>query len=489
MSLTSRELSESSVEQTDSLFNIASDANKLERGLGNRHLQMIAIGGAIGTGLFMGSGKTLSLSGPSIFFIYAIIGGFLYFLMRAMGEMLLSNLGYKSFRDIVEDMLGPWAGFFAGWTYWFCWVVIGMADLVAVTSYVTWWWPECPKFIPAVLMVLFLLGLNLVAVKLFGEIEFWFALIKIVAIVALIGTAVLMVVNGFVSPASANYPEGAQASFLNILNLDGGGLFPNGITGFLAGFQIAFYAFLGIELVGTAAAETKDPQKTLPKAVNAIPIRVCLFYICALAAILCVTPWKDVDPAISPFVNMFSLTGLAIAASVINFVVLTSAASSANSGIYSNSRMLFGLAESSKAPKALGRLSASKVPANALIFSCACVIPGIGFLYATDSIIEAFTYATTVASVLFVFVWTLIIVSYLVYRKRSPQLHERSTYKMPFGIPMSWAVIVFFAALLVILALDEATLIAMALTPIWFVALAIAYVVHLKRAKAHGGAI
>ncbi|MDR1431132.1 MAG: amino acid permease [Propionibacteriaceae bacterium] len=467
----------------------ADSSQKLERGLGNRHLQMIAIGGAIGTGLFMGSGKTLSLSGPSIFFIYAIIGGFLYFVMRAMGEMLLSNLGYKSFRDIVEDMLGPWAGFFAGWTYWFCWVVIGMADLVAVTSYVTWWWPACPRFVPALLMVLLLLGLNLVAVKLFGEIEFWFALIKIVAIVALIGTALYMVVIGFTSPPSDNFPAGAQASLVNILNLDGGGMFPNGVTGFLAGFQIAFYAFLGIELVGTAAAETKDPQKTLPKAVNAIPIRVCLFYICALAAILCVTPWKDINPDISPFVNMFSLTGLGIAASVINFVVLTSAASSANSGIYSNSRMLYGLAESGKAPGGLGRLSASKVPANALLFSCACVIPGIGFLYATDSIIEAFTYTTTVASVLFVFVWTLIIISYLVYRKRSPELHQKSTYKMPLGIVMSWAVLVFFAALLVILALDSQTLIAMALTPIWFLILGSCYFAHVRRAKARGKVI
>jgi D-serine/D-alanine/glycine transporter len=447
----------------------------LKRGLGNRHLQMIAIGGAIGTGLFMGSGKTIHVAGPSILLIYAIIGFFLYFVMRAMGEMLLSNLGYKSFRDIVEDMLGPRWGFFAGWTYWFCWIVIGMADLTAVTSYITWWFPNCPKFVPALGIILLLLGLNLMAVRLFGEIEFWFALIKIVAIGALVVVAIALVVSGFVSPPSIHYPEGAQASFAHILNLDGGGLFPNGFMGFLGGFQIAFYAFLGIELAGTAAAETRDPSHSLPKAINAIPIRIILFYIFALAAILAVTPYLDILPDVSPFVNMFALTGFALAATVINFVVLASASSSMNSGVYSTSRMLYGLALTRLAPPAFGRLSKSHVPATALFFSCCCIAPGVILLYTTDTIMEAFTYATTVASVLFVFVWSLILVSYIVYRRRSPRLHEDSVFKMPGGQVMCFIVLGFFATMLVILALDKATLIAMCLTPIWFILLAVIY--------------
>jgi len=252
----------------------------LHRGLGNRHLQLIAIGGAIGTGLFMGSGKTISLAGPSILLVYAIIGFFLFFLMRAMGELLLSNLEYKSFRDIAEHILGPWAGFFAGWTYWFCWIVIGVADLTAVTAYVQYWWPDVPKWLAATALIALLLSLNLIAVRLFGEIEFWFALIKIVAIVALIAVAAVMLFTGFTSP------DGHVASLSNLVN--DGGFFPTGAVGFLAGFQIAFFAFLGIELVGTAAAETKDPVRTLPKAINAIPLRVMLFYILALAAIMTV---------------------------------------------------------------------------------------------------------------------------------------------------------------------------------------------------------
>ncbi|WP_084635286.1 D-serine/D-alanine/glycine transporter [Propionicicella superfundia] len=439
----------------------------LHRGLGNRHLQLIAIGGAIGTGLFMGSGKTISLAGPSILLVYAIIGAFLFFVMRAMGELLLSNLKYKSFRDIAEDILGPWAGFFAGWTYWFCWIVIGVADLTAVTAYVRFWWPDLPKWVAATVLVALLLGLNLIAVRLFGEIEFWFALIKIVAIVALIAVAIIMIVTGFVAP------DGHQASLTNMVA--DGGFFPTGAGGFLAGFQIAFFAFLGIELVGTAAAETKDPVRTLPKAINAIPVRVMLFYICALAAIMAVTPWRSIDPEVSPFVSMFALAGLGAAASVVNFVVLTSASSSANAGIFSTSRMLFGLALDRMAPRAFGRLSKSRVPAKALVFSCTCLVPGIILLYTTDSIIAAFTLATTVASVLFIFVWGLIVVSYLVYRRRSPERHAASVYKMPVGIVACWAVLGFFAAMIAILALEPDTRQALLVTPLWFVVLGVAY--------------
>lgn len=447
----------------------------LSRQLSNRHIQLIAIGGAIGTGLFMGSGKTVSLAGPSVIFVYMIIGFMLFFVMRAMGELLLSNLHYKSFADFAADLLGPWAGFFTGWTYWFCWIVIGVADLTAVTAYVSYWFPDLPRWVAATCLVLLLLTLNLVTVKLFGEIEFWFALIKIVAILALIVVAVVMVATNFVSP------EGNEAAVSNLWS--GGGFFPTGLGGFLAGFQIAFFAFLGIELVGTAAAETKDPVRTLPRAINAIPIRVGLFYICALAAIMMVTPWQLINPAVSPFVSMFSLAGLGLAASAINFVVLTSATSSANSGIYSTSRMLYGLALDRKAPKPFGRLSKYKVPANGLIFSCCCLLPGLVLLYTTDSIIAAFTLATTVASVLFIFVWGLIMASYLVYRHRNPEAHRTSAYKMPAGVVMSWVVFAFFGVMIGILAMEPDTRMALAVTPVWFIALGIAYRLHLRRER------
>ncbi|WP_037089061.1 amino acid permease, partial [Rhodanobacter sp. OR444] len=182
----------------------------LRRSLSNRHLQLIAIGGAIGTGLFMGSGKTISLAGPSILLVYLVIGVMLFFVMRAMGELLLSNLEYKSFIDFSTDLLGPWAGFFCGWTYWFCWVITAIADVIAIAAYAQFWFPGLAPWIPAVLCVLLLLSLNLVTVKLFGELEFWFALIKIVAIVALIVTGFALVAWGFTSPS------GHKASLANL---------------------------------------------------------------------------------------------------------------------------------------------------------------------------------------------------------------------------------------------------------------------------------
>lgn len=170
----------------------------LQRSLSNRHLQLIAIGGAIGTGLFMGSGKTISLAGPSILFVYLIIGAMLFFVMRAMGELLLSNLEYKSFIDFSTDLLGPWAGFFCGWTYWFCWIITAIADVIAIAAYAQFWFPGLAPWIPAVMCLLLLLALNLVTVKLFGELEFWFALIKIIAICVLIITGAGLVMWGSV---------------------------------------------------------------------------------------------------------------------------------------------------------------------------------------------------------------------------------------------------------------------------------------------------
>ncbi|NKY10018.1 D-serine/D-alanine/glycine transporter [Cellulomonas hominis] len=439
----------------------------LQRGLSNRHIQLIAIGGAIGTGLFLGSGRTISLAGPSVLLVYAVIGFMLFFVMRAMGEMLLSNLRYKSFRDMAADILGPWAGFLTGWTYWFCWIVTGIADVVAVSGYVAFWAPDLPRWLPALGLVLLLLALNLVAVRLFGEMEFWFAIVKIVAIVALIAVGVVMIASGF------RGADGATASLAHLW--DDGGFFPHGFTGFLAGFQIAIFAFVGIELVGTTAAETRDPERTLPRAINAIPVRVLLFYLGALVVIMAVTPWRSIDPAESPFVAMFALAGLPAAAGVINLVVLTSAASSANSGIFSTSRMLYGLAEDKEAPAGFGRLSARHVPARGLLFSCACLLPGVALLYAGRSVIEAFTLVTTVATLLFIVVWTVILASYLVYRRRSPELHAASSFRMPGGRVMCWVVLAFFAAMVVVLALEPETRVALLVMPVWFGALGVAW--------------
>lgn len=451
------------------MFQQENDANQqLDRSLTSRHIQLIAIGGCIGTGLFMGSGKTISLAGPSILLIYLLIGIMLFFVMRAMGELLLSNLKYKSFLDFVSELLGPMAGFFVGWTYWFCWVVIGIADLVAIAGYIKIWEPNLPAWIPALICIMLFLTINLLTVKLFGELEFWFALIKIIAIVTLIVVGAGFILTAFKAPT------GEVTSLANIWN--DGGFFAKGGSGFIAGFQIAVFAFVGVELVGTTAAEAKDPYKTLPKAINTIPVRIILFYVLSLVVIMSVIPWRTIDPDKSPFIILFIFAGFPAAASIIYFVVLTSAASSANSGIFSTSRMLFGLSLLTKAPKPFSSLSRAAVPANGLLFSCACLFPGVILLYFNnDHIIYVFTLVSSVATILFLFIWMLILFAYMVYRNKYPQRHITSNYKMPGGIPMCWVCIVFFIFIITTLVFQSDTRQALLATPIWFIVLLISY--------------
>ena len=447
----------------------------LERQLSNRHIQLIAIGGAICTGLFMGSGKTISAAGPSVIFVYMIIGFMLFFVMRAMGELLLSNLNYKSFSDFAADLLGPWAGFFTGWTYWFCWVITGIADVIAIAGYSRELWPALPLWIPGLATVAILLLLNLATVKAFGETEFWFALIKIIAIAALIIVGLFMIFSGFQSDAGA-------ATFTNLWSH--GGFFPNEFMGFVAGFQIAVFAFVGIELVGTTAAEAKNPERNLPKAINAIPIRVLLFYVGALIILMSVTPWTQFAAGHSPFIGMFSLAGLGAAATVVNLVVLTSAMSSANSGIYSTSRMVYGLAQEGDAPGVFSRLSTRKVPQNALFLSCVLLLSGVVLMYAGQDVGKAFEMVTTVSAVCFIFVWSMILASYIAFRRRRPHLHAASKFKMPGGIPVVWAVFAFFAFVLWALTTQADTLTALLVTPVWFVILGVAWAI-LRRRPTH----
>ncbi|OBI41806.1 amino acid permease [Mycobacterium sp. E796] len=452
---------------------MTSAAPQLRRGLANRHIQLIAIGGAIGTGLFMGSGKTISLAGPAVLLVYAIIGFFVFFVLRAMGELLLSNLNYKSFVDFAADLLGPAAGFFVGWSYWFAWIVTGIAEIVAIAGYARFWWPDVPLWLPPLVTGCVILVLNLSSVRNFGEMEFWFALIKVAAIGCLIVVGVVLAATDFVSP------QGNRATVENLWN--DGGFFATGFMGVVGGFQIAFFAFVGVELVGAAAAETADPRRTLPRAINAVPIRVAIFYIGALLAILTVVPWRHFAGGQSPFVTMFALAGLGAAASIVNFVVTTAAASSANSGVFSTGRMLFGLADNGSAPSPFRRLNRHGVPSVALFLTAALLLTSIPLLYIGGSVMGAFTLVTTVASLLFMFVWAVIVASYLVYRRRHPRRHDDSSYKMPAGVAMCWAILGFFAFVIWTLCTERETAIALAWFPLWFVVLAAGWLVVRRR--------
>lgn len=447
------------------------EEHQLKRGLENRHLQLIAIGGAIGTGLFLGSGRTISLAGPSIVLVYAVIGFFLYIVMRAMGELLLSNLAYKSFADFATDLVGRWAGFYVGWTYWMCWVVIDVADTTAICGYFAVWAPDVPRWIPALAVLVILVSLNLVAVRLFGEFEFWFAMIKIITIVALIMVGAYLAVTGFQAPVQGAPP----ASFTHLW--DRGGFFPSGLTGFLAGFQIAIFSFQGIEMAGTAAAETSNPRQTLPKAINSIPARVLIFYVGALTVVMAVQPWDMINPDVSPFVEMFGFVGVAIAFHIINFVVLTSAMSSANSGVFSTSRIMFGLARVANAPAQFGRLAGNHIPRRALFLTAICVSPAIILVMLTGSVMDAFSLVAGVSSVLYISVWAIIIVCYLAYLTKHPERHRESIFPLPMPRLACYSTLAFFVAILIVLGTNAEQRLALFAAPLWFVFLIIMWFV------------
>ncbi|NFI95571.1 amino acid permease [Clostridium botulinum] len=449
-----------------------SENQKLSRGLKNRHVQLLAIGGAIGTGLFLGSGRSIHLAGPSILFAYMITGIICFFIMRALGELLLSNLNYHSFVDFVYDYLGDKAAFITGWTYWFCWISLAMADLTATGLYIQYWFPNIAQWVPSLIFLVILLIMNLTTVKLFGEMEFWFSLIKVVAILALIIIGTFMIIKGFSTDAGIS-------SFTNLWSH--GGWFPNGVRGFVLSFPMVVFAFTGIELVGLTAGETENPEYVIPKAINNIPIRIIIFYIGALTVIMSIYPWNSINPDKSPFVQVFAAVGIAAAASIVNFVVLTSAASACNSGIFSTSRMVYSLAKENNAPESMKKLTSHQVPSNATMFSAAVILISVILNYIMPE--GVFVLITSISTFCFIFIWVIIVICHLRYRKTNPELATKSKFKMPLYPIINYIILVFFAFVIVVLALNNETRVAIFVTPIWFIILGVIYKILKSKKK------
>ena len=435
-------------------------AKQLQRELNNRHIQLIAIGGAIGTGLFLGSGQTISLTGPSLLFTYMLIGIVLFAFMRALGELLLSNSKFNSFVDIANEYLGPFGGFVIGWTYWVCWIVSSMSDLTAMGQYFAYWYPQVPHWLTVLFIVLLLISFNLLGARLFGELEFWFSIIKVVTIITMVIVGLVLIFLSFKT-------EYGHASFGNLIHH--GGMFPHGAAGFLMSFQIAVYSFIGIELIGVTAGETKNPEKTIPKAINNVPIRILLFYIGGLLVIMSVIPWFKVDPDSSPFVKLFTLIGVPFAAGIVNFVVLTAAASATNSGIYSNSRILFGLAKQGLGPKVLTKTNSNGVPYLSMLVSSITLLIAALLNFVFPDAIKLFIYVTTLSTVLFLVVWGMIIVSYIAYVKKNPERHRSSAFKLWGGKIIAYIVLSFFLFIFILLFFSKDTRVAIFISPLWFI--------------------
>lgn len=436
----------------------------LNRGLKNRHVQLIAIGGAIGTGLFLGSGHSIALTGPAILFAYIITGIICFLMMRALGELLLSNTEYHTFIEFVQDYMGEKTAFVTGWTYWFCWISVAMADITAVGIYVKYWFPSIEAWIPSLVTLIILLLMNLVTVKLFGEMEFWFACIKVVAIIALIVLGLYFILTG--QPTSAGV-----ASFSNLWSH--GGWFPKGMDGFIQSFQMVVFAFAGIELVGLTAGETENPEKVIPKSINSIPVRIILFYVGALGVIMSIFPWDSVNPDRSPFVEVFLAVGIVGAASMVNFVVLTSAASACNSGVFSTSRLLYSLAKRNHAPGILEILTSKQVPANALFLSVLviCLVVALQYVVAEG----VFVIISSVSTFCFLYIWEIITICHMKFIRKRPDLAAKSVFKMPLFPFLNYLVLAFFAFVIVTLAFNPATRVALFVTPVWFIMLLLIY--------------
>ncbi|MDR1473592.1 MAG: amino acid permease [Lactobacillales bacterium] len=436
---------------------------ELKRGLKNRHVQLISLGGAIGTGLFLGSGKTIQLAGPSILFAYLITGVICFFIMRALGELLLSNLKHGSFLDFIKDYFGDKHAFIFGWTYWFCWISLAMTDLTATGIYIRHWFPNVPHWLPPLITLIILLGLNLTAVQIFGELEFWFALIKVIAILSLIGFGIFMLVTRFKI-------HGNVASISNLW--EHGGFFPKSFKGFFLSFQLVTFSFVGIEVVGLISGETKDPRKVIPTAINSIPFRIILFYVLALMIIMTVYPWNNVNAEKSPFVEVFSDFGILMAASIINFVVLTAAASACNSCIYSTSRMTYSLAEKGIASKRHAKLNKKQVPCYSIFFSSAviCVIVLVNYLIPS----HVFEIVSSISTICFIYIWFMLVWAHMRYRKQVSN-KSKLEFKMPLYPVSSYLVYFFIIFVVIVMFFIPETRVALCFTPLWFVGLLIVY--------------
>ncbi|MET9487518.1 amino acid permease [Nocardia sp. NPDC006630] len=408
------------------------------RGLSPRTIQMIAIGGAIGTGLFYGAGGAIAQAGPALILAYLVAGLAIFIIMRALGELLTYRPVTGSFAEYANEFLGRFAGFATGWTYWAVWVSTCMAEITVAGKYVQYWF-DIPQWVTALVVLGIMFGLNLVSVKLFGEGEFWFSIIKVTAIVAMIAIGIGVLIFHFghaVNPTPANL-------------WNDGGVFPNGFGQALLVLQIVVFAYVGVELVGVTAGEARDPKRTLRKAINTLPFRIGLFYVGALIVIMSVSSWRNFHAGRSPFVEVFEQIGIPGAAAIINFVLLTAALSSCNSGIYSTGRMLRSLAQREEAPAKLGALSTRSVPATGIAVSAAVMVIGVAVNYFSPE--KAFGYVTSVSTMGIIFVWGIILVCHLIYRARvKAGLLPASDYRLP-GAPVTSLLALAFLALVVVL--------------------------------------
>ena len=445
---------------------------QLQRRLKNRHIQLIAMGGAIGTGLFLGSAHIIESAGPSIILGYLIGGLIAFLIMRQLGEMIVQEPVTGSFSYFAFKYWGNFAGFLTGWNYWILYILVVMTELTAIGKYVNYWWPHIPAWVSVMVFFAVITLANLANVKLYAESEFWLSMIKVVAIVAMIIFGVYLLLT-----AGAD----STASVSNLWAH--GGFFPHGFDGLFYMLAFMMFAFGGIELISMAAAETENPDQNIPKAVNQTVIRVFLFYICSLAILLSLVPWNQLKLGgldHSPFVMIFNQMGIDWAAHLLNFIILTASVSVCNSGMYANSRMLLGLAEQGNAPKAFKQVNKQGTPIAAVLFSALLIFGCVLLNYFVPE--KALSYLIYIVVSAAVLNWMLISLIHLKFRKAMQQQGICTKFPALFAPFTNYFVLAFMLMILYIM-WNQGFMLSVLMQPLWILLLFILFkAIQLKKA-------
>lgn len=459
--------------------------DQLKRGLKNRHIQLIALGGAIGTGLFLGSASVIQSAGPGIILGYAIAGFIAFLIMRQLGEMVVEEPVAGSFSHFAYKYWGGFAGFSSGWNYWVLYVLVAMAELTAVGKYIQFWYPDIPTWVSAAAFFVLINAINLMNVKFFGEAEFWFAIIKVVAIVSMIGLGAYLLTSG---------SGGPEATVANLWTH--GGFFPNGVSGLVMALAFIMFSFGGLEMLGFTAAEADKPKTVIPKAINQVIYRILIFYVGALVVLLSLTPWDNLVASIdasggsygsSPFVQVFSLLGSDVAANLLNFVVLTAALSVYNSGTYCNARMLLGMAEQGDAPASLAKVDKRGVPVRSILVSAAVTFVAVLLNYLMPQNALELLMSLVVATL--VINWAMISYSHLKFRQHLDRTGQKPLFKAlwyPYG---NYVVLAFVVLILGIMLMIPGIQVSVYAIPVWLLAMLVVYMVKSRRQVNAGGAV
>jgi L-asparagine transporter-like permease len=459
----------------------------LKRNLTNRHIQFIALGGAIGTGLFLGAGSAIFAAGPSVLLGYLISGIMAFSIMRQLGEMDTEEPMAGSFSYFAYKYWGDFPGFLAGWNYWILYVMIGIAELTAVAAYTQYWFPNIPTWETALLFFTIISAVNIAAVKIYGEMEFAFSIVKIIAICTMIlaGGYILFFDPSLVSGTSIKNLWLAPSAGINAGNSSFSGFFPHGFIGLIMALPIITFSFGGLELVGITAAETENPKDTIPKAVNQVVFRILVFYIGSLAVLLSLYHWSNLNASDSPFVMIFDRIGFKYAAWALNFIVLTAALSVYNSCIYSNSRMLYGLALQSNAPQVFTKTSKRGVPTASLLLSSLLTFLVVPLNYFIPNWFNAFKVIMSFVVVCAIVNWWMITISHLKFKKQKKAENYKTLFPSPFYPYSNYITMVFYFFIMASMMLPQLGMgKQVAAVPIWLLAVYIGYKISRKKAYA-----